>query len=160
MKAVNKQQFIFGSFFFIANKLQVFGDKWDTQITMKQWFLVVMIAQFKEQAPTLTDVADLLGVSRQNVKQLALKLEHKGFVALQKDEGDSRALRMHLTTKCHDYFKQREEAELSYLSKFYDGITEEELEVMNQAFFKLFRNLDVLAAEREGGVKYENTDCL
>jgi Transcriptional regulators len=88
-------------YFFWSNKFQVIGDQYLGRegITTKQWFLTAMISQFGDKAPTLSEVGELMGSSRQNVKQLALKLEEKGFLTIEKDEQDSRALRLRLTEK-------------------------------------------------------------
>ncbi|UTW70231.1 hypothetical protein KHA80_06350 [Anaerobacillus sp. HL2] len=57
---MEQQQFIFGSLFLLANKLQIKGDKFlaDDNITLRQWLLNVMIIQFKDQHPTLGEVAN------------------------------------------------------------------------------------------------------
>ena len=70
---VENRKFIFASLFLLANKLQTVGDRWDETITFKQWLLLIII-QFKESYPTLTETAELIGTSRQNIKQLVLKL--------------------------------------------------------------------------------------
>ena len=71
---VENRKFIFASLFLLANKLQTVGDRWDETITFKQWLLLIMIIQFKGSYPTLTETAELIGTSRQNMKQLVLKL--------------------------------------------------------------------------------------
>nr|WP_245210305.1 MarR family transcriptional regulator [Sedimentibacter acidaminivorans] len=136
-----KEKFIFGSLFLLANRLQVIGDRWDTEITMKQWFLLVMTAHWGEIPPTLSELADFIGSSRQNVKQLALKLEAKGFLKIEKDPKDNRALRIMLTVQCIEYFKKRENRENLFLDEVYKDITDEEKGALYKGLYKLSENI-------------------
>lgn len=141
MEAKDKREFIFGSLFLLANRLQVMGDRWDADITMKQWFLIAMIAQFKEKPPTLTEVAEFIGSSRQNVKQLALKLEKRNFVRIEKDEQDSRAVRLLLTDECQEFFLKRQSREQAYLTELYKGFSETALDELYQGIYQLGENV-------------------
>lgn len=140
MKPIPPRQFIFGSLFLYANKLQVIGDQLDENITMKQWLLIVMAAQFEEPL-TLTALADFLGCSRQNIKKLALRLKEKGFLTLVKDRKDSRALQLLLTTKCLSYYKQRDAQEKQFLNTLFKGFSEDEIIILQSGMNKLGKNI-------------------
>lgn len=139
MDVIDKKKFIFGTIFLIANRLQVLGDHYlgKDDITTKQWFLNVMISQFGDNPPTLSEVAELMGSSRQNVKQLALKLEEKGFLTIRKDELDARALRLKLTEKSKEFWEKRAKQDDEYIEDLFGDFTSEEIEVMNKCFRKL-----------------------
>jgi DNA-binding MarR family transcriptional regulator len=68
-------------------------------LTTSQWLLLVVVAHHPDGAPTLTGAAAIYGTSRQNVKQVARQLVERGYLALESDPGDGRALRMHATEK-------------------------------------------------------------
>ncbi len=69
-------------------------------LTSRQWLLLaVMERWFPEQDPTLTEAAARYGSSRQNVKQVALGLERRGYLRLVPDRHDRRATRIELTDK-------------------------------------------------------------
>lgn len=138
-----KQKFIFGSIFLIANKLQAIGDQYlgEDGMTTRQWFLSIMIAQFENQAPTLTEVAQVMGSSHQNVKQLALKLEKKGFIRIDKDPTDGRAIRLSLTPKCRAFWMERREKDDAFIRNLFNDIDEDELEVMQSAIKKILRKI-------------------
>jgi DNA-binding MarR family transcriptional regulator len=146
MDNIDKQKFIFGSLFLLANKLQAIGDKYlgKDEITTKQWFLTAMISQFKDKAPTLSEVGELMGSSRQNVKQLALKLEEKGFLMIEKDEHDSRALRLKLTEKSEIFWSKREEKDNEFIMDLFNNFDENEINIMFNTFNKLAENLNKL----------------
>lgn len=144
MDILQKQKYIFGSIFLLANKLQVIGDQYMgvDGMTTKQWFLTAMISQFVDNPPTLSEVADLMGSSRQNVKQLALKLEEKGFLKIEKDEQDARALRLKLTEKSKEFWDEREEKDSDYLSNLFEEFSQEEIDVISSGIDKLFKRID------------------
>jgi DNA-binding MarR family transcriptional regulator len=139
-----KQKYIFGSLFLLANKLQAIGDQYlgKDGMTTKQWFLTAMIAQFGNASPTLSEVAELAGSSRQNVKQLALKLEEKDFLRIVQDEHDARALRLKLTEKSNEFWNKRQEQDNQFISELFQDITEEETDLTVSSFQKLFKVID------------------
>lgn len=141
MDCTKEKAHIFGSIFTLANRLQVLGDKFDRNLTIKQWLLLVGIFQNESDAPTISEVASLIGNSRQNVKKMALRLEKEGFLKFHKDSSDARILRISLTKKCQDYFKQREEGELKFLEKLYDGFDTELIQGLDKGILKLEENI-------------------
>ncbi len=149
MKDIDKQKFIFGSIFLLANKFQVIGDQYLGRegITTKQWFLTAMISQFGDKAPTLSEVGELMGSSRQNVKQLALKLEEKGFLTIEKDEQDSRALRLRLTEKSRAFWKNREEKDNEFIINLFNNLNQEEIDILFKSVNKLGENIDNIGKE-------------
>lgn len=144
MNNLDKQKYIFGSLFLLANKLQVIGDQYMGRdgMTTKQWFLTAMISQFGDNPPTLSEVADLIGSSRQNVKQLALKLEEKEFLKIEQDEHDARALRLKLTEKSKAFWEKREDKDGQFIRDLFEHFSQEETEVMYKGFSKLFEKVE------------------
>ncbi|HYF75040.1 MAG TPA: hypothetical protein VD757_00520 [Candidatus Nitrosocosmicus sp.] len=146
MEELNKRKHIFGSIFLLANRLQVVGDQYlgRDDITTKQWFLHVMISQFGDNPPTLSTVAELMGSSRQNVKQLALKLEEKGFLTIQKDEQDARALRLKETDKSRVFWEKRKKQDDEYIEDLFKDLSPEEIDIILKGFGKLFKKVEKL----------------
>lgn len=143
MDILEKRKFIFGSLFLIANKLQVIGDQYlgKEGMTTKQWLLTVVISQFHDRAPTLSEVAELMGSSRQNVKQLALKLAQKDFLKIEKDEQDARAVKLILTEKSQTFWGKRQELDDQFIKELFKSLNEEEIDVISNGFNKLFENM-------------------
>lgn len=144
MDNLDKQKFIFGGLFLLANKLQVIGDKHiaDEDMTLKQWFLTVMISQFQDVNPTLSEVAEFMGTSRQNVKQLALKLQEKNFLNIEKDEQDGRILRLKLTEKNKSFWEKREEKDNQFIIELFKDLSEDEIDKIYSGFNKLFERVE------------------
>jgi len=75
-------------------------------LTSRQWLLLaVMERWFSDRSPTLTEAAVRYGTSRQNVKQVALGLERRGYVRLVPDRLDRRATRLELTDKVSIFYQ-------------------------------------------------------
>ncbi|WP_028309069.1 MarR family winged helix-turn-helix transcriptional regulator [Desulfitibacter alkalitolerans] len=144
LSILDKEKFIFGSIFLLSNKLQVIGDQYlgKDGMTLRQWFLTVMILQFGDRSPTLGEVAELMGSSHQNVKQLALKLQEKDFLRIEKDEQDGRAIRLKLTNKSYEYWKNREEEGELFIKKLFQDLNQEETHIMWVSFKKLLYRID------------------
>jgi DNA-binding MarR family transcriptional regulator len=121
MDNINEKAYIFGLIFVVANRLQILGDKFDDNLTMKQWLLIASIIKIEKDAPTISEVSNQIGNSRQNVKKMACILEREGFLILKKDPQDARVLRIKLTEKCMNYFKQRGRSESDFFEHLYDG---------------------------------------
>ncbi len=144
MTILDKQRYVFGSLFLLANKLQVIGDQYlgKDDMTTKQWFLTVMISQFRDNPPTLSEVAELMGSSRQNVKQLALKLEEKEFLKIEKDEQDARAIRLKLTEKSQAFWEKRQDQDNQFIKDLFSSFSEEEMNIMTNSIGKLTEKIE------------------
>lgn len=144
MDIADKQKFIFGNLFLLANKLQVIGDQYlgKEGMTTKQWFLTVMISQFGDTPPTLSEVAELMGSSRQNVKQLALKLEEKELLKIEKDEKDARALRLSLTEKSKLFWEKRQNQDDQFVRELLTDFSNAEIDSVYNSFNKLADNIE------------------
>ncbi len=67
-------------------------------LTTRQWLLLAVLTKsFPGRSPSLSEAAEKYGSSRQNVKQIALGLEARGFVRLVPDRDDGRTTRIELT---------------------------------------------------------------
>ena len=132
---------IFGSIFTLSNKLQVLGDRFDSSLTVKQWLLLAGIHNSRENAPTISRVAEIIGNSRQNIKKMVLILENKGFVALENDSNDARVQKIRLTKKCLDYLAKREKGELEFLEQLFDGFQSVEINTLAKGMSKLEKNI-------------------
>lgn len=141
MKYLEKKAYIFGSIFALSNKLQTLGDKFDRGLTVKQWLLLISIFKCESDSPTISEVAALIGNSRQNVKKMALILEKEGFVTLTKDLSDARMLRISFTQKCRDYLQRRENKETEFLLQLFDGFDSNEIESLADGIAKLGKSI-------------------
>lgn len=99
----NQRKAIFSTLLIAGNKLQTLFDQRIPEVSLKQFMLLSIIRQSKEPF-TFTQLGNLLGCSRQNIKKLANVLMKKGFITLQQSPHDTRAMCICPTEKVNDYF--------------------------------------------------------
>lgn len=135
----HRTQAIFSSIFVLQNRMQTAGEKLQTEISMKQWLLLAMTECCPEPR-TLTNVGNLMGCSRQNVKKLALALEKKGFVRLLLSGNNS--VLIQLTEKVRRYTEEIGERHMKALSLLFADFSEEEIEQLFSLYRKLYAGLE------------------
>ena len=135
----HRMQAIFSSIFVLQNRMQTAGEKLQTKISMKQWLLLAMTACCPEPR-TLTNIGNLMGCSRQNVKKLALALEKKGFVHLQLSSNNS--VLVDLTEDVQRYAEEIGERQMKALSLLFSDFSEEEIEQLFFLYSKLYTGLE------------------
>lgn len=146
----NQCKAIFSTLFVAGNRLQTAFDNHVPEISLKQFMLLTMIRQSREQL-TFTQLGELLGCSRQNVKKLAYALEKKGFVAIRQSERDTRACCICPTEKLQSYFDTVFAAYQKQLRYLFAGYTEEEVAQLFQLMMKLYAGIDELERRARDG---------
>ena len=140
------QPFLLGLLSAFDNRYQAAADAYLKEITWKQFFAIICINLCRE-APSLNELSDIMGSSHQNVKQILLKLEKKGFVSAVPDEKDKRKQRVLVTDKCREFLEQNDNngRQSQYvIGRIFDGIDEKSLQATIQTIMKMERNLSGL----------------
>ena len=140
------QAFLLGLLSAFDNRYQAAADAFFKEITWKQFFAVICINLCKEP-PTLNELSDVMGSSHQNVKQILLKLEKKGFVEFVADEKDRRKQRIHVTDACRDFLEKNDnngQQSQYIIGRIFDGVDEASLNATIQTVMKMERNLSEL----------------
>lgn len=144
----NRQKAIFSTLFIAGNKLQTLFDSRIPEVSLKQFMLLSVIRQSREPL-TYTELGTLLGCSRQNIKKLADVLSKKGFISVQQNPRDPRAIGIFPTERTEAYFQEefaRYGENLKYLFEVY---TDDEVETLFALLSKLYKGIDNL--EIKGG---------
>ncbi len=71
------QMGLFGLLFSFMNRLQAAGDAFYEEITCKQFFLLACMNLYQDESPTANEMAETMGCSRQNVKEILNSLAKK-----------------------------------------------------------------------------------
>lgn len=140
-------QGIFSSIFIIQNRMQTAGEKIQTEISMKQWLLIAMTLNCPEPR-TLTNVGNLMGCSRQNVKKLAAALEKTGFVELR--TGKNNSVSIEPTEKASKYFADIAPRHEETLKLLFQDFSEDELAQLYKLFGKLYAGVERVEKYSEG----------
>lgn len=138
---MEKRHALFGLFFAFHNRLQAAGDSFYEEITCKQFFLLACMNLYPDEAPTASELAGIMGCSRQNVKEILSSLERKGFIRILKDEKDRRKQRIYLTEKMQQMADKYHEKEVAFMERLYEGVEEEEIEQTYRILAHMENNL-------------------
>lgn len=139
----NQRKAIFSTLFIAGNRLQTLFDNNIPEVSLKQFMLLSIVRQSKEQL-TFTQLGDLLGCSRQNIKKLANVLMKKGFITIQQSPNDTRAMCICPTEKVNRYFANdfsKYQEDLKYLFEVY---TDKEIETLFILLSKLYAGIENL----------------
>ena len=137
------QAFLLGLLSAFDNRYQAAADAFFKEITWKQFFAIICINLCKE-APTINELSDVMGSSHQNVKQILLKLEKKGFIAMLPDEKDKRKQRIVVTDAARTFLEENDnngQQSQYIIGRIFDGIDEKSLQTTIQTIMKMERNL-------------------
>lgn len=138
---------IFALIFMLSNRLQTIGDTFFEEVSTKQWFVMLVLGIMNGYSPTLNELSEAVGSSHQNVKQLALKLEQKGYVEINKDEKDARRLRISLTKKSYDFQDAYQEKSSQFLETLFNNFKEDDLLVAKNVLFSMREILERMAKD-------------
>lgn len=134
------------SFFMIGlmnrfnNQFQALADATFEELSWKQVFFLNCVTLFGEP-PSIKDVADLVGCSHQNAKQILLKLEKGGFVTMEQDKNDRRRQRIRVTHKAEAFRREFDEPSRGVMERIFTGVGAEELETTIRVITHLDDNL-------------------
>lgn len=139
----NQRKAIFSTLFIAGNKLQTLFDNHIPEVSLKQFMLLSIIRQSKEPL-SFTQLGNLLGCSRQNIKKIADILMKKEFITIQQSPLDTRAMCICPTKKVNDFFINdfsEYQEELKYLFAVY---TDKEIETLFTLLSKLYAGIENL----------------
>lgn len=143
---------LFGLLFAFMNRLQAAGDSFYEEITCKQWFLLACMNLYSKEAPTANELAETMGCSRQNVKEILNALVKKEILVLKQDDNDKRKQRIYLTSKQKRLAKKYQNKEIDFLKLLYKGISDDEIRNVFQIISRMEKNLTGAASGVTKGV--------
>ncbi|MBU5426260.1 hypothetical protein KQI41_07505 [Tissierella pigra] len=138
---IDKRYRIFGMIFLLSNKLETIGNSFLGELTTKQWFFMLTLTTFFESPPTLSQLAKQMGTSHQNSKQLAIRLQEKGFLTIEKDQLDNRAIRIFPTKKMEEYVRVRQDKDHKFIEDFFRVLKDREIKELDEILFRLMDSI-------------------
>ena len=133
--------FLIGLLSTFENRFQTVADSFFEEITWKQFFAIICINLCRE-SPTINELSEIMESSHQNVKQLLIKLEKKGFIEMIADDRDRRKQRIVTTKKCADFCKRNEKESQIQMNQMFEDISEEQIITTIQTILQMERNLN------------------
>jgi DNA-binding MarR family transcriptional regulator len=109
----------------------------DDKITTKQWLMMIIIENAFNHDPSMQDVADAMSTTHQNVKQLAVRLETRGFLKIERDPENRRILRLKTTDESRKYWEERSPEDLKSIAAIFNGMNDDEMRSLFEVMIKL-----------------------
>ncbi|MCF0260730.1 MAG: MarR family transcriptional regulator [Erysipelotrichaceae bacterium] len=131
--------------FSLCSQLQAQGDRFYEEITFRQIFFLTCLQSFKEYKPTLHELSEAMGCSRQNTKVIAQKLEAGGLINSSVDPADKRKQRISLTDKAFELEKRYEAKDRHLMDLLFEGVDPAEMKAFQDVIGKMSRNLSVVS---------------
>ncbi|MHA1769531.1 MAG: MarR family winged helix-turn-helix transcriptional regulator [Candidatus Thorarchaeota archaeon] len=134
----------FGRIFLLSRRFEYVTDHVlrKDNLTTKQLLANIAVTVAFDHPPTLGEVAEVLGTSHQNAKQLVRQLEKKGFVVIERDSEDKRRLRLRGTKVAEEYWKSRSAEHLNTIRSLFSSLTNQELRAFNRTVRKLLEKTE------------------
>ncbi|MCR5802919.1 MAG: MarR family transcriptional regulator [Clostridia bacterium] len=139
-EGIPSSYYLLGLLSAFENRFQAMADSTMKEISWKQFFAIICISLCKEP-PTLRELSEVLGSSHQNVKQILLKLESKGFTEFRTDENDKRKQRIILTDKCRKFCEKNNDMSIKIMEKMFAGISEKDIKATISTITRIEKNL-------------------
>ena len=140
LSEIPTEYYLLGLLSAFQNRFQASADSIMKEISWKQFFAVICINMCKEP-PTLNELSDIIGSSHQNVKQILIKLEKKGFIEFRADDSDKRKQRIYLTNHCMEFCNKTDEVSRTIMGKMFDGISKKDLDTTIKTITRIEGNL-------------------
>ena len=140
MEGIPQAYYLLGLLSAFENRFQAMADKQMGEISWKQFFLIICINMCKKE-PTIMELAEIVGSSHQNVKQLLLKLEAKDFVSIYVDENDKRKQRVHLTDYCKEFCNRNDDMSAGIMEQMFANISQEQLKITIDTITAIEKNM-------------------
>jgi len=131
------QQTLF-TLFSVTNKLQIEGDKYLQDMTIRQVLALPALFHAPEGKATINHIARSMGTTKQNAKQLVDAMERKGYLSVAPSEQDKRALHVTITSEGEKAFKVCSERVDEFLATIFCDFTTDELETICDLLRKLY----------------------
>lgn len=138
--------YIFGALLVTANRLDTMLERELKKfgLTGKQWMLAVVVQNLFDSPPTIKQAAAAMGSSHQNVKQMALKLQEKGLLIMERDGRDGRVTRLRLADGSEGFWESTRPRGERFMTAVFRNLEPEDLAGTRRILMGIQENLGAL----------------
>lgn len=127
----------FSALFLIVNKLQMNGDKYLGELTVRQVLAIPAIIHAPKGNASIKLIATELGTSKQSAKQIVDALVKKEYLCIEPNFIDKRAVNIVITSRGLEIFKESQKRFDEYIADVFDALSSEELRTLYSITNKL-----------------------
>jgi DNA-binding MarR family transcriptional regulator len=106
-------------------------------ITTKQWLMLIILGSAFPSPPSMQEVAEAMSTTHQNVKQLAIRLEKRGLLKIERDSQNKRILRLKTTEECEEFWEKRKNNDIKSINDLFKGLEADEVKILSEIMIKL-----------------------
>lgn len=129
----------YATLFSLSNKLQINGDRYLGSLTSRQLMTMIAILHLPKEQTSLNAIAQKLGTTKQNVKQLVTALEKKNLITMKSSDSDKRAYTVEITEHGKEVLIESNERGMSFFADIFKEFSIDELETFWGLMKKLYR---------------------
>jgi len=143
---------VFSYLFVLSQRIEYIADSFlkKDNLTTKQLLALIAIGNAFESDPSVSEVAEVLSTSYQNVTQIALNLQRRGFVEIVKDPTDGRRRLLKLTAANEKFWDEREMENYVNMKKIFSYLTKDEIKDFHRILSKSLSGINALYKEIRG----------
>lgn len=131
---------VYSSLITVSNKLQATGDKYCSPLTSRQYMTILAILHLPKNETTIVNIANKLGVTKQNITQVIDSLKKKGFVSVVPSNKDKRAVNVIVTELgIETMVNCGKNSTVDFMAEIFKDFKKNELEVLWKMLTKLYR---------------------
>ena len=151
-KETRKLAEVFSYLFVLSQRMEYIADSFlkKDNLTTKQLLTLIAIGNAFDSPPSVSEVAEVLSTSHQNVKQIALNLQKRGFVEIVKDENDRRRRLLKLTKTNDEFWDEREQENYENMKKLFSSLNKEDIAEFHRILTKILNGIHGLYKEIRG----------
>jgi len=125
--------------FLVVNKLQIRGEQYLQDLTIRQMLAIPAIIYAPKGEATLNYIAREMGTTKQSVKQIVDIMVKKGYVFVEVSKQDKRAVNVIVTEKGSEAFRECSGHLDIFLADIFCDFSSEDLEMLCNLLKKLYR---------------------
>ncbi len=156
MKEETRQKMFesFARLFLLSHRLEYISDQElkKDDLTVKQFLTIAVIEKMFDEPPSISQVAEALSTTHQNVKQIANQLDRKGFIKIERDERDKRRLLLKVTRKNKEYWESRAEEHERFITSLFSSLNDDEIHMWYSIIMKLLEHTEQAYRNARGSV--------
>ena len=145
--------------FSVTNKLQMQGDKYLQDMTIRQMLAIPALIHAPNGKATINYIAAQMGTTKQNAKQIVDIMERKEYLEVSPNEEDKRALSVAVTSKGHQAFSKCSKLTDEFLADIFIDFTADDLEKFCKFLEKLYSFDGVFRENPKGHADYEPNEA-
>jgi DNA-binding MarR family transcriptional regulator len=145
-------QEVFSHLILTASRMEYIMDR-DLRkdgLTVKEWQVIAAIGMFFDAPPMINEVAEAISTSHQNVRRIADQLVKKGFMQVERDPTDRRAVRLKLTRRNDEYWTSKSAHHEARMRDLFSDLSDADLEALAGPLGKLAEGIGRIYREERG----------